>query len=451
MAGAKRGGLGRVVGLGLPSLLLMGFAGGVYDFNGCRYVTTSSRTAPVAFTGFVDAPTGVTICAYQQSRFPDLVAVLGCVTPSTTASGTDACGVSWYPFNMTLTPLVNGRYWARDNGPEFTKLVLARTQGGGLHIGTKDFAEGPSDDTTCWRSRMAENSAQTAITIFNGALPARLDCDGATRAYEGCPFTCNLPGGCDTSYGRTQNSFALSSHRVNSSGQATSQTRFDPYGATTASGVPAGAWTYQLESGVCTGGLFPGNKCDSAGDCTGGFCNRFYTVMRRNSYTADAINLRRGEMRRNNKVVSYVKMKYVDVNNREIGVVNRFFNADNYFAFVVREYGGDYAKIHRYQNGVYTNLVSATPSLTLTSWTQLGFELRDNGAYQDAAFVPNGTCVAKASVNGSTVLNLASTPCSFAPYGRYGVFSFYNSNAQFLNLDAVPCIWVDAASGICFE
>ncbi len=428
--------------LASTSLLLAGLVGGV-DCQESRFRSVSSRTQTVTIDGFADAWWGVSVCAYQQSASGAALAYpLGCAMPDyNSPSDPDACGVVWYPFVLNVTLLGANDFWFKDSGPEYTRVLVSRNvSNGAFFTASGDFNYGPSDGGTCWRSAMRENASIQPLTFFNGVVPSDLDCTSATKSFAGCPFTCNLPNGCDANYGNTANEFWTSGFRTNSSGQDTSQTRFDHYGANSASGPPSGGWSYQMESGTCIGGSYNGYKCENAGNCPGGSCNNFYMTMRRNYFTTDSLNVWRGENRRNTKINAYVKMKYADANNREIGLVGRWRDADNYFVFMVREYGGDYARLQRRSGGAYGTLATATPSLNLLSWTRLGLKITDQGSYVNSAFVPNGNCYVAGYVFGSLVVSNPSTSCSQNPYGNYGVFSYYSSSAQFWDLDASVCV-----------
>ncbi len=468
-------------GMSSISLLLMGFVGGVYDLDACRFTTVSGRAVTRTVTGYTDAYSSVTICAYQLRKNGAWVA-LACTSPSSTVEATDPCGVNWYEFTLNFTLLSADAYWSRINGPEFTRVSIERNvSNGALFTGTDDFSNGPMNDSSCYRSLFKENAAPAPILYYNGATPDDLDCLGNgicigggqngevcsddtdcvntsgvidgychdKKSMAGCPFTCNLTMGCDTGYGTTENRFYDSAHRVNSSGQSTASTRFDHYGGTSASGPPAGSWSYLGESGICSGGSFAGLPCDTSSQCTGGSCSASWTVMRRNSYTADSLNVRRGENRRDSLVEAYVKMKEVDSTDREIGLVNRFYDADNYYVFMVREYGGDYARIQRRRNGAYETVATATPSFGLTSWLRIGFQIRDNGSWVNTGFLPSGTCHMAGTISGTTVVSHSSVSCLRAPYGNYGVFSYYNSSAQFWDLDAYPCM--PTSTGKCYR
>ncbi len=430
--------------LGLASASLLMGAVGAVDCSESRFRSVATRASTVTIEGYVDRYLGVTVCAYQQSVSGGALGyVLGCTSPNANEpTDPDSCGVVWYPYAITVTLNGNNDFWFRDRGPEYTRVLVSQNvTNGTFFTATDDFYDGPSDSSTCWRSMLRENASIQPLTYFNGAVPSDLDCSSATRSFAGCPFTCNLPNGCDASYANTSNEFWSSIYRTNTSGQDTSQTRFDHYGATSAAGTPAGNWGYAMENGICVGGSNPGVKCDADATCLGGGnCNNYYMVMRRNTYGVESLNVRRGENRRNTKLTAYVKMKYADINNREIGLVGRWFDEDNYFVFMVREYGGDYARLQRRAAGTYLTLATATPSLNLLSWTKLGFKIIDMGSYVNSTFVPNGNCYLAGYVGSSLVVSNSSTGCSQNPQGNYGVYSNYNSSAQFWDLDAYVCV-----------
>ncbi len=445
-----------VAGLWLTSVMLLtGFAGAVTSCPGLentqrRFRSVQSRTEAVIVSGWADASAGVSICAYQQTKDSTQWATLACTTPSSTSDGTDGCGVAWYPFTLSFTLLGNNHYWFGQDDPargvfEYTRVSVNQSgNGGGLFTVTGDEAAGPSDGSSCYRSRARENGAVAPVVFYKGGLPAERECQSGLNSYDGCPFTCNLAEGCDASYGLTENNFYDSASRYNHDGQATVLTRFDHFGSSSAAGVPAGDWFYGTESGTCVGGAYPGRACDAESECdawysTLGYCGyRYYTVMRRNQHSVDSLNVRRGESRRNSNVVGWAKLKTSDSYGQEIGLISRHLDANNYFGFSVSEYGGDRARIHRYQGGAYAALSTSYPNLSLTGWTKLGFKIRDRGAYTASGFVPSGSCSAYGSVNDATVVSVAQTSCGFAPYGRYGTYSQYARNAQFYDLDAHP-------------
>ncbi len=441
MGWVRRGGAGVLV---VASSLLLTSAVGAVDCGVSRFRSVSGRGSAITIQGNDSQYASYPICAFQQTKDPNYSVSLGCVWP-TTSNPTNDCGLTYYPFTLNVTLLTDDRHWFKDAaGPEYTRVFVTRSSSaGGLATASGDEVLGPSDGQTCFRSRTYSNTSVAPLVYFNGGVPADLNCSSPNRSFAGCPFSCSLPEGCDASYGNTQNEFTLTGYRVNFDGQDTSQTIFDHYGATSAAGAPAGNWGYLDESGICVGGPWPGAKCDTDGQCTmrgnPGTCNNTFVVMRRNSYTADSLNIRRGENRRNSLVDGNVKLKLIDANNREIGLISRWVNADNYMAFVVREYGGDYVRMHRYHGGVYALLGSATPSINLLSWTRIGFKVRDNGSYVDGGFVPNGYCWMQGTVAGLVTLTLTNAYCAPTPYGNYGVFSAYNSSAQFYDLDAVSC------------
>ncbi len=483
-----------VLGITSWSIFLMGFAGGV-DRDQARYRSVAKRDSRVTITGFADTHSGITICAYQQSVAGGALAnPLGCGHPRVAdAFPPDACGVTWYPFTLDVELLSNDDFWFRDNGPDYTRVLISRNVSGGtLFTATGDFDKGPSDASTCARSRLRDNASIQPLTFFNGSIPDDLQCNdsgytrpgrsikargrgpfwppppfadgtppsaqaeaalsrlkrqppwggepvGSVNSFAGCPFTCNLPSGCDANYGNTKDEYSLTTFRTNSSGQDTSKTRYDRYGENTASGVPAGEWGYQLESGTCDGGFNDGNVCETDGECPAGSCDNGFTVMRRNDLTGPSINLRRGESRRNLRLGTFAKMKGSGSDNQQVGLVARFFDADNYFAFVVTEYPSDQARIVRYSSGAPATLAWGRPVLDLTRWTRLTFKIIDNGDFVNSGFVPDGSCQMSGSVNGSSGAAISSTPCGNAPYGNYGVFSNQSSSAQFFDLDADLC------------
>ncbi len=421
--------------------------------GGGRFRSVAGRASVVTITAYSSepAPPGL-VCAYQQSK-RNGNSVLARASPQTQTPMLDVCGTNWYPVTLNVQLLSNDEYWFQDSGPEYTHVfVSAPNAGWGLHTATADEAMGPSDATTCLVSRTPENRAIQPLTYFNGAVPADLDCSGASRSFAGCPFTCNLPQGCDQQYGKTLDRYYEPSFRQNSMGQSTALTRYDHYGYNAAVGPPGVDWSYLLETGSCQGGSMNGQPCDSGQECPGGSCiNQQYTVMRRNAYTIDSLNIRRGENRRNLRASAWVKNKYSDVNNRMLGIVGRWYNADNYFLFLVEEYGGDYGRLSRYVGGVYQTVVAPTQaSFNLMTWTRLSFSIRDNGSYTDAKFVPNGTCAMTGYVSGNSVVTTSSTDCSNAPYGGYGVFSYANQNAQFRELSANGCT-PNITGGYCYE
>ncbi len=451
MVRRRRAGVVGALGLSLTSFVLVGYTGyAMLSGSPGRHKAVASRTASVTLTGYDDQYYWYPVCAYQQTRNPDSMATLGCVWPSTVGAIQDACGRWLYPFSMTVSLLGNDENWSKDRSTaEYTRVFFARSgSGGSIYTMANDDYRAGSDSAGCHLSRAAENLSVAAITFYNNTVPADLTCSGTTKSFAGCPYSCNLEEGCDVLYGRRENNYYDAAYRTNADGQTTVLTRYDHYGMTAGSGTPFPDWSYQTESGVCSGGSTPGAACDADANCPGGgTCPRYYTVMRRNALTGDSLNMRRGDQRRNTLVEAWVKMKYVDANNQEIGLVNRFYSNNNYFAFVVREYGGDYAQIHKIEGGSYYFVAGGTPSLTLTSWTRIGFKVRDLGSYDLDRFVPSGNCEAVGQVGGVNAVSLASTPCAFAPNGHVGALSYYNSNAQFWDLDAYPC----SSSGNCYK
>ncbi len=429
-----------VAGLALAGFILAGFMGAV-DCDGSRFRSVASKTASVTVTGYADSASYI-VCAYQQTKDgPLLSSPRACVYPNAANYSDDGCGVRWYSFSMTFSLLGTDTYWFTGSGNSvFTRVLISRNvSGGALFTATGDFSEGPANGTACWRSQIAENAALAPLTYYLGSVPDEMECSGGVNSYAGCPFTCNLARGCDEAYGVTQNDFFNYSHRVNTSYQDTSQTRFDHFGPNSTAGTPAGDWGYQYESGVCMGGPYNGWACEGSGNCGGYDCNNYWVVMRRNAFTFDSLNIRRGQSRRNVQVESWVKTKYADANHREIGVVGRYYDLNNYFVFMVREYGGDLARIHRYVGGGYQTVAGPTyPALNLTGWNRLGLKIVDHGSYVNNRWVPSGYCAMSGIVNSSTVVSTSSTACNNAPYGKYGVFTYYMNDAQFWDLDAYP-------------
>ncbi len=445
----RRSQMAAVTALAVTSFLLTGYLGGV-DCTANRNRAVPTRGAVIEISGWVDDPSS-SVCAHQY-RSDNVAVSLGCVMPAGSPDTTDTCGASWYPYYINTTLLSDSKFWAGRHDPahdsyEYTKVLVTKAgmQNASLYTATDDFNDGPANGSSCYRSLTRENASLRApLVYYREAVPQALQCyTPGAKPYAGCPFTCSLAVGCDRQYGDKLEKFYQPSHRINSEGQSVATTRFEHRGATSAAGTPSGDWSFQYNSGACVGGVYPGKGCDTESECdvwydNTGICSgeATYVVMRRNSFTSDSLKLRRGAYRRNSKIDSWVKMKAVDVNNREIGLVQRWKDADNYFAFIVREYGGDYAKIHRYYNGTYATLAAVAPAVNLINWNKLGFDMRDNGSYVDDQWVPNGNCRARAYLNDTLIINLASTYCGFAPYGWYGPFSYYNSSAQFWDLNA---------------
>ncbi len=459
----------RKSGIALASIVFMGVTGTVYDSDGCRYMSTSSKSSTHTISGYTDAWYYQYVCAYQQSQDAHVQAALGCTSVSSTSSFTDGCGVNWYPFTITFTLNSGSSYWFKDNGPEYTRVQLKTNYGVVIHTFTDDGTSGPSNySNTCFRSFFLENGAQAPITFYYGSVPTGRACGinagqcigGSYNGWSctsdsncpngycwdeadpaGCPFTCNEKEGCDFTYGVQKDLFYDYSSRVNSSSQLTSYTRFDQYGATSGSGVPSGDWYYGTETGTCSGGTNPGALCTSNNYCYGGgYCSAYYVVMRRDYVTSDSLKIRRGQNRRNVMTEAWAKTTNIDANHREFGLVSHFYDADNYFVFMVREYGGDYARLQRYRNGSYGTIAYSYPALNLTSWNKLGFLVRDNGSYTTRGFQPNGTCRMIGYVNDYAVVSTSSTDCLRAPYGQFGLFSYYMRDSQFWNLQAYPCV-----------
>ncbi len=434
-----------VIGWGVAAVVLSGFLG-VADCGTSRYRSVSGRTQTVSIVGWDDQYAYYPVCAYQQHKDATMSSPIGCAWPSYN-DRQYSCGTYWYPFTITVPLLGSDDHWFKDQGgPEYARVLLSRG-GQGLYTASGDESYGPSDASACFRSRIFTNTAVAPLTYFNGPVPTELLCSGAQRSVAGCPFTCTNSEGCDASYGRTQNEFYDYAHRVNLDYQDTSKTLYDHYGPTAASGPPSGDWGYAYESGTCVGGSYNGWKCDTSANCPGGYCNQYWQVMRRSGFTYDSLNVRRGESRRSSQVEAWVKMKYADYNNQEIGLVSRWYDANNYFVFMVREIGGDLARLHRYNGGVVQTVAGPnyTP-LDLTYWNRLAFKVVDLGSYVQGGFAPNGNCAMSGLVNGSTVVSTGSTPCGNAPYGNYGVFSYYNSSPQFWDLDALAC----SSAGVCY-
>ncbi len=418
-------GTGSVVGLVVASALLMGFVGGVTDCPGFentqrRFRAVGTRTETVTISGFADSY-GYLVCAYQQTRDAGVWATLGCVYPTSSSSGTDNCNVNWYAYTLTVPLLGGNRYWFGQHNPatasarEYTTVSVNANGGqGGLFTFTGDAASGPMDTSACYRSQASENGAISPITFYLGGVPPERDCATGANSYDGCPFTCNLPLGCDTSYSQTQNEFYNSGYRSNRDGQSTALTRFDHYGANASAGTPSGDWSYQWEN------------------------QGSYIVMHRGTYSADSLNIRRGENRRNTRVEAYIKMAAANSYNQQLGLINRHYDANNYFAFMLHEYPYDAVRLHAYQNGSWVNLATTYPVLNLLTWNRVGFVVQDRGSYTASGFAPNGYCYLGGLVNGSTVVSMSNTYCGFAPTGRYGVFSWYHMSPQFCDLDAFP-------------
>ncbi len=429
---------------------LVGYTG-YTDLNVSRHRAVATKTQTVTISGYDDQYQFYSICAYQQTRSATLSSPLGCTWPTTVGSFTDTCGRTWYRYSYNVTLLGSTEYWARDAaGVESTRVFVSRNQSnGGLYTASGDEASGKSDSGTCIDSRLRTNANIAPLTYYLGSVPSDLVCTNATRSAAACPYVCNRPEGCDASYGRILSPFYNAGFRSNYNFQDTSQTLFDHYGANTGSGTPPGNWSYQLESGICAGGTRTGLPCDNAGECPGGSCiNQYYWTMRRNTYGYDSMNIRRGENRRNAFIEAWVKMKYSDTYNREIGLIQRWYNRDNYFGYSLTEYTFDVVKIYKYQAGVYSALAWGWPALNLTQWTKLGFKAVDLGSYaSNGTWTPNGNCALEAQVGGNLATNIASTPCGFAPYGGFGPFTYFNSSAQFLELTAHAC----NTAGVCFK
>ncbi len=433
------------------SLLLAGWFGAV-DCGDSRFRSVSARNELVTISGFADSASSW-VCAYQQTKDGTAYsAIVACALPDGSSGTTDSCGVTWYPWDMSFYLLSSDYYWFGSHNTaggtyEYTRIFPAQygVANGGLYTSTGDFDRGPSDDTTCFRSQIADNAAVAPITYFRGGVPADLECSSGENSYAGCPFTCNLTRGCDSAYGVTQNEFNLPAYRTNSSGQSTALTRFDHYGPNAYYGAPSGDWSYMVESGTCYDSIYGGMPCEGDYECyhsstPWGWCgDRYWTVMRRNSVTYDSLNIRRGENRRNSQIESWVRTKFTtDSQHREIGLTSRFYNADNYFVFMLTEYGGDYARIQGYNGGGFYIHAQAWPYLDLRYWTRLGFEISDYGSYANDRFVPSGYCGMRGFVNNGEVIRANSVYCANAPYGNYGTFTYYMRDAMFWDLDAYP-------------
>ncbi len=420
---------------------------GVVDFAtnvASRYKTVSTKAAWVSINGYVDSY--VPICAYQQNvNGPNLSTVINCAWPS--FWHTDACGVNWYWFSMSQYLMGNNDHWFTAGTKEYTRVFVARGDGikQGMYTATGDFYSGPSDSTACRRSQAQENAAIAPITYYLNGVPDDLECSAGQNSYAGCPFTCNSPTGCDVNYGNVQAEFSTASYRVNSSGQSTALTRYDKYGYSTYAPVPSGNWTYGKESGTCQNWPYYGVACEENWQCgyygyyywAYGQCSSYWTVMRQNNYNAESINVKRGESRSNSLVETWLKTKYRDYSHYEIGLVNRFYNANNYFVFWVNNLSGS-AMIHGVNNSAWIGVGGGSTSANLLNWTRFGFEIRDRGSFVNGAFQPNGYCWMRGYVNGASVVANDSTNCAWAPRGSYGPYTYYMTDAQFWDLDARP-------------
>ncbi len=441
---------GATLTLAAVSFVLTGYTGWVTEPS--RFSSTPNRKHTMTLTGIADSSSEL-VCAYQQTnQGPSLAAPLGCDYPRKQAF-VDSAGVTWWSFEFNVKLLESDEFWFGQDNPsaaifEFARVLVTRpVQNGALYTATLDLAEGPSDIRfTGYRSMISENAARVPLTIFKVGMPSELECtkpgnvpDSRRRgrgtallSYAGCPYTCSLQRGCDQGYGDLQDNFYQSQTRVDSSGNSTALTRFEHDGE-------GADWTYQPESGTCWGGRFSGAACEDDDACgQEGACVKLYTVLRRNADTGDSLKLRRGAQRRNARVEAWARMSYATPNaqNQEIGLVQRYLDGDNYFAFVVREYGGDKARIHQKRAGKYGVLAAANAAMRLNSWSRLGFEVTDNGSYVEASFIPNGRCRMGGYIDEDTVVTANGVPCAFAPHGKYGVFSAHAETAQFWDLDA---------------
>ncbi len=442
----------RIAGVLSVGAFLVGFTG-FTDFTHSRHRATPSKTTAHTITGYDDQYTSYQICAYQQTRNPQFSTVLGCAWPTTTGSVTDACGKVWYRFTLNVTLLGDIDYWSKDNANiESTRVFLTRNQtNGGLYTGTVDESSGPSDASTCYESRVRSNMNVAPVVYYLGSVPNDLWLGSGVPPSPGVPFKCGVAEGCDAAYGKTLMTFYNTAFRTNPSLQDTSKTLFDMWSASTGWPAPVHPWGYRLESGNCTGGSTPGAGCDNNAQCAGGgtCTGQQYTIMRRMVDTAenqDSLQIRRGENRRNSLVEAWVKLKKVDVNNREIGIISRWYDRNNYFGFTVAEYPFDVVRIHTYINGTWTAVGYQWPSMNLTVWNRIGFKITDNGSYANGLFTPNGNCAATGYLNQVSVISYASTPCSHAPYGNYGIFSYIEqASSQAWALYAFPCM----TGGVC--
>ncbi len=433
------------------SVTAMAAMGEVSSFNGVftggsRFTSVTQKNQSVNFWGYSDTLAEPT-CAFQQ-KSDSSMAPLGCSYPTTGGAYTDPCGITWYPYQVNVTLNAANAYWfGRNNATtgekEYTQVFLSRnTSDSGLYTLTGDWTNGPSEyGPTCWRTLFQTNSAVAPMTIYHNGVPTDFGCQGTNRPFAACPFTCNQPDGCDFLTGERQWEFSNSNYRLNSSSQDTSQTEWDHYGHSGAYSPPAGNWFYGWESRACVGGTYNGLSCTQDYNCAGGYCGPpYYVVMRRDTYTGDSLNIRRGESRRNSKVEAWVKNTGSGYYYRYLGLISRFYNSNNYFAFKLSEYGSDHAYLERLIGGSIQGIASIVyPSFNMyNNWTRIGLEVRDRGSYTNGGFVPNGNCYVGGILNGSTVTSVASTLCNFAPVGSYGTYSHYNYGAQYYDVDAYP-------------
>ncbi len=437
-----------LVGLGAASVVLSGAAGMFYVNNGAgsRYSSVPYRNSTPSFWGYSDVSTDPA-CVYQQKK-DSTMAVLACGYPDTQFGYTDACGVTWYPYNFWVSLNAGDDYWFGTHDPaagkyEYTQIFVSRnSSSSGLVTFPDDWQSGRSKyPSTCFRSLLKTNGSVTPIILFRGGMPAGQSCSGSVRSFAACPSTCSLPSGCDFSLGSTQDEFYLASRRVNSSNQDTSQTEFDHY-AGLSGYTPGGNWYYGWESRACVGGTYNGLACTQNYNCAGGYCGAAnYVVLRRDTYSGlDSLQIRRGESRRNVRIEAWSKNTGSGYYYRYTGLIGRFYNNDNYFAFRLTEYGSDSAWIDRVSTTIGHQTVAISyPSFNMNNnWTRLGFDIKDRGSYVDAGFVPSGNCYVAGLINGNPVVSAASTPCSFAPTGRSGVYNNASYGSQFWDLDATP-------------
>ncbi len=416
-----------LAGLSAAAPLLMGAGSGiVFSTNygtGSRYAQVSVRSSSISLQGYVENPNEA-ICVYQQQRNDSTMAVLGCYYPSPTPYP-DTCGATWYHFDVITAPLNTAdAYWFGKHDPanglyEYTGVFVTRnTSNSGLYTTTEDWLSGPSENGTCWRGGVETNTARSPITVFRGGRPASVNCAGSVRSFAGCPFTCNLPLGCDFLTGAQSYEFWNASHRINASGQDTALTEWDQVSSVAGYSPPPGEWYYGWDT------------------------DGYYVVMRRDEYYGlDTLNLRRGENWRNVKVEAWAKNEGDSYYYRYSGIVGRWKDASNYFIFKQTEYGGDYAWLERTQAGstaLIGSVASWWPFDMNNSWTRLGLEIKDLGSYVNGGFVPSGNCSVAGSIDWATVTSVASTPCSFAPYGRNGMYANFNFGLQFYDFDETP-------------
>ncbi len=406
----------QVAGFGMMAAMLMGAGSGAVLYGngaaGSRYTQVATRGTAYTFAGYAENPSEP-ICAFQQKKDSSM-APIGCFYATQTPY-TDACGVTWYWFSVNLNLLTSNDYWFGQHNPaigkyENAQVYLTRNvSNSGLYTVTDDWWSGPTEyGPTCFRAMFPLDGAVTAMTIYNGGRPGGVACSGTSRSKAGCPFTCNLSTGCDQLYGPHEYEFYNSLFRTNSSGQDTSQIEYDHYGFSSAMGTPPGDWYYGWDSTFT------------------------YIVMRRDAVTAESMNIRRGESRRNVMIEAYARNTTSTWS--ELGLVGRWTNRDRYFVFRVMEYPSDTAQLHRQWDGVYLSITPDThPSFdAVNSWVRLGLEIRDRGSYVNGGFVPDSQCSVQGFINGVNVIGTSPTGCSmFAPTGGYGVFSSLNNGAMY--------------------